>query len=68
MQSPRIKLVTFDALHTILTPRLPIQVQYARVLKQYLGQQLDPKLLKSSMKTGHFYRNSILTNRYEFLY
>lgn len=49
-----IKLVTFDALHTIITPRLPIAVQYARTFEPYLGP-LDPDLLKSSFKRGELY-------------
>ncbi|EIM79908.1 uncharacterized protein STEHIDRAFT_68915 [Stereum hirsutum FP-91666 SS1] len=46
---PRIKLVTFDALHTLITPRLPIAVQYAQTFEPYLGP-LDPKLLNLSFK------------------
>ncbi len=48
---PRIRLVTFDALHTIITPRLPINVQYSAVFEPYLGA-LDPEAIKRSFKTG----------------
>ncbi|KAI0633338.1 HAD hydrolase subfamily IA REG-2-like protein [Trametes polyzona] len=44
-----IRLVTFDALHTLVTPRLPIYVQYAQTFEPYLGK-LDPGALKSSFK------------------
>lgn len=47
----RIRLVTFDALHTIITPRLPINVQYSAVFEPYLGA-LDPEAIKRSFKTG----------------
>lgn len=46
-----IRLVTFDVLHTLITPRWPIQVQYAMEFEPYLGV-LDPKSIKSSFKTG----------------
>ncbi|KAH8828087.1 HAD-like domain-containing protein [Flagelloscypha sp. PMI_526] len=48
---PRIKLVTFDALHTILKPRFPISVQYARVFEPYLGP-LDVGRVQASMKSA----------------
>ncbi|KAJ7497390.1 HAD hydrolase subfamily IA REG-2-like protein [Mycena latifolia] len=43
----RIRLVTFDVLHTLVTPRYPIHVQYARAFEPYLGP-LDPQALKRS--------------------
>ncbi|TFK44791.1 HAD-like domain-containing protein [Crucibulum laeve] len=46
-----IRLVSFDALHTIITPRLPIHVQYSQVFAPYLGK-LDPDALKSSFKVA----------------
>jgi hypothetical protein len=48
-----IKLVLFDALHTIITPRLPIHVQYAQALQPYVGQ-LEPLRIKSGFKKGIF--------------
>ncbi|KAJ3488090.1 hypothetical protein NLI96_g3084 [Meripilus lineatus] len=44
-----IRLVTFDALHTIVTPRLPVYVQYAQTFEPYLGV-LEPEALKKSFK------------------
>ncbi|RDX50118.1 HAD hydrolase subfamily IA REG-2-like protein [Lentinus brumalis] len=44
-----IRLVTFDALHTLITPRLPIYVQYSQTFEPYLGV-LDPDALKRSFK------------------
>ncbi|KAG1890395.1 HAD-like domain-containing protein [Suillus subluteus] len=44
-----IRLVTFDALHTLITPRLPIYVQYSQTFAPYLGV-LEPRLLKQSFK------------------
>ncbi|EJF65084.1 HAD hydrolase subfamily IA REG-2-like protein [Dichomitus squalens LYAD-421 SS1] len=46
-----IRLVTFDALHTIITPRLPIYVQYSQTFEPYLGV-LDPDALKRSFNTA----------------
>jgi hypothetical protein len=46
-----IRLVTFDALHTLLVPRLPIHVQYSQTFAPYLGV-LDPDALRASFKTG----------------
>ena len=46
-----IKLVTFDALHTLLTPRRPIYVQYSQVFSPYLGV-LSPESLKCSFKAS----------------
>ncbi|KAJ7703100.1 HAD-like domain-containing protein [Mycena rosella] len=42
-----IRLVTFDVLHTLITPRYPIHIQYARAFEPYLGT-LDPQALKRS--------------------
>ncbi|KIJ67892.1 hypothetical protein HYDPIDRAFT_126360 [Hydnomerulius pinastri MD-312] len=44
-----IKLVTFDALHTLLAPRKPIYVQYSEVFAPFLGV-LNPDALKHSFK------------------
>ncbi|KAH8079446.1 HAD hydrolase subfamily IA REG-2-like protein [Cristinia sonorae] len=44
-----IRLVTFDALHTIITPRLPIFIQYSQTFEPYLGV-LGQDALKSSFK------------------
>jgi REG-2-like HAD superfamily hydrolase len=44
-----IRLVTFDALHTLVAPRLPIYVQYSQTFAPYLGV-LEPGLLKQSFK------------------
>lgn len=49
----RIRLVTFDILHTIVTPRLPVHVQYSQTFSPYLGE-LDPESLKRSFKVGMF--------------
>ncbi|KAF5354667.1 hypothetical protein D9756_005372 [Leucocoprinus leucothites] len=46
-----IRLVTFDALHTIITPRRPIHVQYAEVFAPFLGA-LDPNAIKRSFKAA----------------
>ncbi|KAH9894978.1 HAD hydrolase subfamily IA REG-2-like protein [Cubamyces lactineus] len=46
-----IRLVTFDALHTLVTPRLPVYVQYAQTFEPYLGA-LDPAALKSAFKSA----------------
>ncbi|OBZ67256.1 Haloacid dehalogenase-like hydrolase domain-containing protein 3 [Grifola frondosa] len=46
-----IRLVTFDALHTLLAPRLPIYVQYSQTFQPYLGT-LNPDTLKRSFKTA----------------
>ncbi|KJA29019.1 hypothetical protein HYPSUDRAFT_155242 [Hypholoma sublateritium FD-334 SS-4] len=44
-----IRLVTFDALHTIITPRLPIYAQYSQVFAPYLGV-LPQESIKHSFK------------------
>ncbi|KAK7687114.1 hypothetical protein QCA50_009616 [Cerrena zonata] len=46
-----IRLVTFDALHTLIKPRLPIHVQYSQTFEPYLGV-LDPGALQRSFKTA----------------
>ena len=46
-----IRLVTFDALHTLVTPRLPIYVQYSQTFEPYFGL-LEPEALKKSFKIG----------------
>jgi len=46
-----IRLVTFDALHTIIVPRLPIHVQYSQVFEPYLGV-IPPGRIRRSFKTG----------------
>ena len=48
---PRIRFVTFDILHTLITPRAPIHVQYAEVYKPFLGP-LSPEDIRKSFKTG----------------
>ncbi|KAF8513027.1 HAD hydrolase subfamily IA REG-2-like protein [Hysterangium stoloniferum] len=45
----RIKLVLFDALHTLITPRLPVHIQYAQVFEPYIGP-LPPDQVKTSFK------------------
>jgi hypothetical protein len=50
-----IRLVTFDALHTIITPRRPIHVQYSEVFAPFLGV-LDPNSIKRSFKIGQCLR------------
>ncbi|KAJ8486856.1 hypothetical protein ONZ45_g14534 [Pleurotus djamor] len=46
-----IRLVTFDLLHTLITPRLPIHQQYASVFEPYLGP-LEPNAIKQSFKVA----------------
>ncbi|GBE81490.1 Putative uncharacterized hydrolase [Sparassis crispa] len=46
-----IRLVTFDAMHTLLVARLPVYVQYSRTFEPYLGI-LEPGALKKSFKTA----------------
>ncbi|KAI6125714.1 hypothetical protein EV401DRAFT_1936927 [Pisolithus croceorrhizus] len=45
-----IKLVTFDALHTLLAPRRPIYVQYSEVFAPFLGA-LDPNCIRHSFRS-----------------
>lgn len=51
MIMPGIRLVTFDALHTLLTPRRPIYDQYSEVFSPFLGV-LSPELIKRSFKAS----------------
>ncbi|KAI9442376.1 HAD-like protein [Lactarius indigo] len=44
-----IRLVTFDALHTLITPRKAIHVQYSEVFRPYLGT-LPPDAISRSFK------------------
>jgi len=44
-----IRLVTFDALYTIITPRLPVHIQYSQTFAPYLGV-LDPHSLQRSFR------------------
>ncbi|KAI0829620.1 HAD hydrolase subfamily IA REG-2-like protein [Trametes gibbosa] len=46
-----LRLATFDALHTLVTPRLPIPTQYAHTLAPFLGA-LDPDALGRSFKSA----------------
>jgi hypothetical protein len=46
-----IRFVTFDALHTLITPRKPIHVQYAEVFSPYFGT-LPPDAIARSFKLG----------------
>ncbi|KAH9915681.1 HAD hydrolase subfamily IA REG-2-like protein [Fomitopsis serialis] len=46
-----IRAVLFDALFTLVAPRLPIYVQYSQTFEPYLGV-LEPDLLKKSFKTA----------------
>jgi hypothetical protein len=46
-----IRLVLFDALHTLVAPRAPIFLQYANVFEPHLGK-LNPDAIKSSFKIG----------------
>jgi len=43
----KIRLVTFDLLHTLISPRYPIHVQYARVFEPYLGPLNSESLRRS---------------------
>ncbi|KAF7361811.1 putative hydrolase C7D4.05 [Mycena venus] len=45
----KIRLVSFDLLHTLITPRYPIHVQYARVFEPYLGP-LNPDDVQHSFR------------------
>jgi hypothetical protein len=51
MTLPPIRLVTFDAFHTLLKPRLPIYVQYSQTFAPYLGV-LEPSSIKASFKVA----------------
>jgi len=45
----RIRVVTFDALHTLLTPRKPIYDQYSETFGPFLGV-LEPDSIQRSFK------------------
>jgi len=51
MATNHIRLVTFDALYTLLTPRQPIHVQYSQMLSRFLGV-LEPDSIRHSFKIG----------------
>lgn len=55
-----IRAVSFDALATLVAPRLPIYVQYSQTFQPYLGV-LDPDLLKKSFKTGESHTRLSIT-------
>jgi hypothetical protein len=46
----RIKIVFFDALHTIVKLRQPIHIQYQEVFAPYFST--DPSKIKASFKKG----------------
>jgi hypothetical protein len=46
-----IRLVTFDALYTLIVPRLPVHVQYSQTFAPYLGV-LDPDKIRHSFRVG----------------
>lgn len=49
----RPRLITFDLLHTLITPRLPIHVQYAHAFKRFLAlSTVDPQAVKQAFKTS----------------
>ncbi|KAG6849991.1 hypothetical protein H0H93_002781 [Arthromyces matolae] len=50
-QCQPIRLVTFDALYTLVVPRIPVHLQYAQVFEPYLGV-LDPLDLKKSFRSA----------------
>ena len=47
-----IRLVTFDALYTVLVPRAPIPVQYAEAFAAAGLGPLEPNAVKCSFKAG----------------
>jgi len=51
LRAQMIRLVTFDALHTLITPRKPLHVQYSEVFSPYLGT-LPPDSIARSLKLG----------------
>jgi hypothetical protein len=51
---PSIRLVTFDALYTIIVPRLPVHVQYSQTFAPFIGV-LDPDSLRRSFRVGKKY-------------
>ena len=64
LRTQMIRLVTFDALHTLITPRKPIHLQYSEVFSPYLGT-LPPDAIARSFKLGvlFFYTFHIATVR-----
>jgi phosphoglycolate phosphatase-like HAD superfamily hydrolase len=50
--SMTIRLVTFDALYTLVKPRRPVHVQYAEVFEQHGLRRVDPDEVKRSFKQG----------------
>jgi len=46
-----IRLVTFDALYTIIAPRLPVHIQYSQTFAPYIGI-LNPDSLRQSFRVG----------------
>ena len=46
-----IRLLTFDALFTLLRPTQPFHIQYARTFQPYFGS-LDPESIRLSFKRG----------------
>jgi hypothetical protein len=46
-----LKLVLFDALHTLVQPRAPVFLQYAQVFEPHLGR-LSTDAIKRSFKSG----------------
>ena len=47
----RVRLVTFDALYTLIKPRRPIHNQYAEVFERYMNlRRIDPDEVKRSFK------------------
>ncbi|KAG5648522.1 hypothetical protein DXG03_003133 [Asterophora parasitica] len=53
-----IRLVTFDALYTLIVPRLPIHVQYSQAFEPFLGV-LDPASIRQSFRVGMAERSLI---------
>ena len=47
----RVKLIPFDALYTLIKPRLPVYAQYSEAFTPFLGA-LDPAIVKRAFKTG----------------
>jgi hypothetical protein len=56
-----IRLVLFDALHTLVQPRAPVFLQYANVFEPHLGK-LSPDVIKSSFKSGKIGANPCYMN------
>lgn len=47
----KVIMVFFDALGTLITPRLPVHVQYAEVFEPYLGK-LEASSVQAAFKKG----------------